>query len=125
MCRKIWDRDRVISAAQAWHGANGRSPRGNEWPASGCPSSSTVVRNFPGGWDSMLVAAGLSPPPRREARWTRPRIAESLREWTRAHGRAPRTTDLAPAPPGMPHRVTVVAAFGTFARALEVAGVGA
>jgi Homing endonuclease associated repeat len=124
MALKVWDRDRVISAAQAWHAANGRSPRGNEWPATGCPSASTVVRNF-GRWDAMLSAAGLPPPPRREVRWTRRRIAQALRMWAREHGRAPRGEDFAPSPPGYPHRVTVVGAYGTFARALEVAGVGA
>jgi Homing endonuclease associated repeat len=48
---------------------------------------------------------------------------EAIRAWERAHGELPHGADFVPATPSTPHRATVVERFGSFARALEAAGV--
>jgi hypothetical protein len=124
MCApRRWTRSRVIAAARDWHGQHGRSPRAADWPAAGCPSSSTAVRLFPDGFDAMLAAAGLSAPPRRLSRWTPECIVGALQCWEQEHGQPPRPSNFTRATVDQPRRATVIARFGSFSRALEAAGV--
>lgn len=129
-------RAEVLQSLRDWSTRFGEPPSQQDWKGWTAGPSSPWVREFPrwpsansvrthfGSWNAALAEAGL--PLRRRSRWTREDIIEALRRWPDEHdGRPPRYADLRAAEDRSewPDPKTVATAFGSWASALEAAGV--
>jgi hypothetical protein len=110
----------LIAALRAVRRELGRPPRPSDLQR-GRPRVATLRRRF-GSWHATLSAAGIEPVPAR--RWPRERILDALGAWTVARGHAPRPADWRAGDPdgGRPSSQVVVRRFGSWASALDAAG---
>ena len=129
-----WTPETIHSAFAAFYASHHRPPRMAEFvQASGLPSRGTV-RRLCGSLTAVYAALGiplaLGGHPRRNPHqkglcrrpnWPRERIIEAIHAFRTRHGRWPETSDFCQAV-GLPHRVTVMRAFGTLAEARRQAG---
>jgi hypothetical protein len=129
---RMWDDGEIIASLQDWAATKGRSPKCTDWVRAGWdrPSAITVRLRF-GGWRKALRRAGLTPDgreydraaPRCYRQWSSAAIVRALRDATRAAGRSPRSTEWFRAGPDHPCSTTVRERFGSWAAALDAAGV--
>ena len=110
----------LIAALRAARQELHRPPRPSDLQL-GRPRAKTLRRRF-GSWQAALSAAGIEPAPPR--RWPRERILDVLRSWELAHGRPPRASEWRAGDPDgeRPSSQVVVRRFGSWALALEAAG---
>ena len=116
-----WTDAEILAALRRYRDEFARAPAKQDldWPPQGYPSARTVRRHF-GSFTAGIRAAGLEPAQRR---FSRARLIELIREFNAEHGRPPRSTDWAQASERWPSAATVQNRFGTWAAALEAAGV--
>ena len=126
-----YSRDAVLAAIREWARATGRPPTQQDWTPS-TDSSRKWAREYPswpsyvmvtthfGTWREALEAAGHQP---NRKLWGRHEIVDALRLWTRQHGRPPKQSELAYGSTGLPTARTIRAHWGSYAAALEAAGV--
>jgi hypothetical protein len=116
-------REEVVAAIRAWAREAGGPPTQDEWASPDdprWPSYVTVKTHF-GTWRAALEAAGFRANRRL---WTHAEIAEALRHWARLYGRPPRQRELVYGASGLPTPHTIRRHFGSYAAALEAAGLG-
>jgi hypothetical protein len=131
--RPRWTRERALAALQELADELGRAPRSTDLACyPGMPSVGTFRKLFGalaaalrrrfGSWQAVLSAAGIEPVPPR--RWPSERIVEALRSWEQAHGRPPRASEwrAGDSDGERPSSQVVVRRFGSWALALEAAG---
>ena len=60
MKRRIWTKDEMLQALQAWASTKGRVPRMLDWQVSSPenPNTTAVIREF-GSWNHAIKEAGL------------------------------------------------------------------
>ncbi len=110
----------MIAALQADAAKRGHAPTSGDWTktASNRPTYALVVRTF-GSWSKALAMAGLAEPNRE--RWNQDAIVLSLRAEAARRGKTPTSTEWKQA--GInPSYHTIVSKFGSWAEALETAG---
>ena len=88
------------------------------------PSSRSFIRKF-GSWECAVRAAGLTPPPKRRrggrSAFSNEKMIQSLRDLAEKLGKTPSRIDI-DSDPDTPQSHTYVSHFGTWNRALELAG---
>lgn len=70
--QRVWNRDNIIEAIQAFHNAHGRTPRQPELRAANRLPATTIIRREFGSMAACFEAAGLEGPGRGGARASRP-----------------------------------------------------
>lgn len=110
----------MIEALQADAAKRGHAPTSGDWThkAKGRPTYALVVRTF-GSWSQALEAAGLAE--RTRERWHNESIVLAIRAEAARRGKTPTSTDWRQA--GInPSFHTIVSKFGSWAKALDAAG---
>lgn len=91
LCRKcykesqrVWTRDKVIEAIQAWAVKHGHAPTHDEWSRSGKdhPATATILSGpYPvfSSWSEALIAAGFKPRVRRSSKRLTPKQRQEIR----------------------------------------------
>lgn len=119
-----WTSERILVALREDAVRQGRSPKAREWMRSrpGRPTLTTVVERF-GTWNAAILAAGLVPRPssRPHSHLTDDQIIARLQAEAQRLGRAP-TQDEWGKRPDAPSDVAMRKRFGSWAAALEAAG---
>jgi hypothetical protein len=119
-----WSAAQIVAAAKAWSVRHDRPPRLEDWRRTARdrshPSSKAALQAF-GGWNDMLLAAGL---PISHRTWTRDQIMHALSAWITTHGRTPTMADWnTPAPDrSVPTAGCVADHFGSWNAMLIAAG---
>jgi hypothetical protein len=141
--RRSWTRDEVVQRVEDWAATHqGEGPILSDWKAgrvnadvsSGTwPAAETALQLFDS-WEQLLAAAGVTPreqhQPGGRYGWPQDLLIERLRTWSDTHGgHGPLSTDWSRqghpdyASGDWPSAGTVRRAFGSWERALRVAGV--
>jgi hypothetical protein len=125
--RRSWDDLDLIEALKGWSERHGHVPLSVEWlRAEPEHPSATTVRVHFGSWDAALEAAGLvaEPQPTHGSRpWSDAEILTALRAWAEEHGRPPAAIDWLRGTMHRPGAGAVRNHFGSWALALEAAGI--
>jgi len=121
MARRTWSNDEILEALRADAERRGRAPLVREWSrkGEGRPTANLVMIRF-GSWPAAIEAAGLSQVPVKK--WTKDRILDALRADAEKRGKAPSSHEWDRAAPDRPTRAVVIREFGTWAKALQAAG---
>lgn len=133
-----WTAENVAYAFDLWHRRHLCTPTLSEWRTAGPdhPCANTVKKQF-GSWNSAIAAAGFRPRKQGESRglepvggdqaverrcWTVPAVVLAIRSWAVEHGEPPRLNDWRLATDHTPTATTVQRLFGSWNRAIELAG---
>lgn len=118
--RKKWTNDKIIESIRLFVKEQGKVPQKRDFLKSGgkYPSHDTVARYF-GSWNSAIEASGFKPI-RKE--WTNNEIIESIQLFVKEHGKVPQMIDFKKSGGKYPSCQTVADYFGSWNRAIEVAG---
>jgi hypothetical protein len=125
VCYGSWDDAEILGALRAWADKHGRSPSPSEWMVSAThhPGTITLCAHFDS-FNAALERAGLQPfePYVNRKPWDELDTIRALQIWSEEHGRPPWSMDWDLARPEHPCANTVRERFGTWASALEAAG---
>lgn len=121
----LWTASMILAAISSWVLKYGRIPTGDDWEheTPEHPSRKKVVLVF-SRWNIAIRAAGFSA--RRRSvpdAWTDEELLEAIQQWAREHtGEPPSCSDWAPAPKDYPSYRLVANRFGSWNRAIDLAG---
>lgn len=74
-----WTEQKIIGAIQVAAMRLGHTPALDEWDGLGLrPNRGTIQTRF-GSWNRAMMAAGLTPNPRKQLTWSRPQCLEAVR----------------------------------------------
>ena len=137
--QRIWTKEAVVAAIQAWAKEHGHPPTASEWmtacPEGTHPATATVYRRSTHKsnrsapfqyWADAIEAAGYERPTtgRRldDPHWDRETVIAAIQQWVTRHADIPSMADWTRARPPFPAAVTACYYFGSWNAAISAAG---